>query len=707
MEAQNTGGGALAEAAPAARLAAYGRQFQEILSRDPRDTAALIGISMVALGSRQSEAAVQMARAAVDTAPRLPAAWIALAQALQAAARTAEAEHAYRAALRLDGAHPLARIGLGQAKMLDGRAEEAIAEFDAALRRDPRQVAAHLARGHALQALGRLPQALSAYEQALRLQPRLAEAEFGAGFALSRQGRPLDAERRYRRAVMLRPDFAAAWMNLGCLLRDRGRTLYAEAALRRAITLRPEMVAAWINLALLERECGRMTDAEKHLRAALEIGPEQAATHIAWAQFCASEQDYAGAWGWLRGALAREPENDEALNMRGILMHKEGRFEEAVAAFEQAEAAGNQLAASNRGNSLLELGRMDEALHAHATAVERDPHSAGARYNLALTQLRLGRWDPGWANYEARWRFREVHRRPRSFAQPRWCGERLHGERILLHAEQGLGDTIQFCRYATLVAARGGRPILQVQKPVARLLESLAVVRSGEAEIALLDETAPEFAMECPLMSLPAVFQTQLDTVPWTGAYLGADAAEIAAKRSMFASKPDAALRIGIAWAGNPSYKADQQRSTELAAFLPLLHMPRITWISLQKGEAAGQMAGVEQGVGLIDGCSGDRDLAEAAALMATLDLVITTDTCIAHLAGAMARPVWILLPHLADWRWMQEIGMTPWYPTARLLRQSAPGDWDELMARVSARLGSVLDDPECSLAEARRAPAA
>lgn len=700
-------GAEMAEAAPAARLAAYGRQFQEILSRDPRDTAALIGISMVALGSRQSEAAVQMARAAVDTAPRLPAAWIALAQALQAAARTAEAEHAYRAALRLDGAHPLARVGLGQAKMLGGRAEEAIAEFDAALRRDPRQVAAHLARGHALQALGRLPQALSAYEQALRLQPRLAEAEFGAGFALSRQGRPRDAERRYRRAVMLRPDFAAAWMNLGCLLRDRGRTLYAEAALRRAITLRPDMIPAWINLALLERECGRTADAEKHLRAVLEIDPEQPATHIAWAQFCAARHDNAAAWGWLRRALEREPENDEALNMRGILLHNEARFAEAVDAFEHAERAGNQLAASNRGNSLLDLGRMDEALHAHATAVERDPHSAGARYNLALTQLRLGAWAAGWPNYEARWQFREVHRRPRSFAQPRWCGQPLHGKRILLHAEQGLGDTIQFCRYATLVAARGGRPVLQVQKPVARLLESLAVVRSGQAEIALLHQDAPAFEMECPLMSLPAVFQTQLDTVPWTGAYLGAEPAEIAARRTLVASRPGAALRIGIAWAGNAGYKADRQRSMPLAAFLPLLRLPGITWISLQKGDAAAQMADLPPAIRLLDGCSADRDLADAAALIATLDLVITTDTCIAHLAGAMARPVWILLPHLADWRWMQDRAASPWYPTARLLRQSAPGDWAGVVARVSAQLLSKPLAAQRWPAAAMRAPAA
>ena len=194
---------------------------------------------------------------------------------------------------------------------------------------------------------------------------------------------------------------------------------------------------------------------------------------MTWCQFRAAEKDLAGAWEWLRWALARDPDHDEAVNMQGILLHTEGRFDEAIAVFERAEALGNRAAASNRGNSLLDLGRMDEALKAQETAVERDPANAGAQYNLALTQLRLGDWKQGWAGYEARWRFREVHRKPRVFRQPRWNGEELNGQRILLHAEQGLGDTIQFCRYAALVAARGGVPILQVQPAAERLMRSL------------------------------------------------------------------------------------------------------------------------------------------------------------------------------------------------------------------------------------------
>jgi tetratricopeptide (TPR) repeat protein len=445
-----------------------------------------------------------------------------------------------------------------------------------------------------------------------------------------------------------------------------------------------------VNLALLERDRRRPEAAEANLRRAFALNPNQVETLVAWSQFRAAERDVAGAREWMRWALARNPEFDEAVNMHGIVLHLEGRFAEAIEVFERAEALGNRAAASNRGNSLLDLGRMEEALRAHESAVARDPASTGAEYNLALTELRLGDWERGWEGYEARWRFCEVHRRPRSFAQPRWNGEELDGERVLLHAEQGLGDTIQFCRYAAPVAARGGVPVLEVQPAAERLMRSLAVVRAGLAETAVMDANAAEFDCECPMMSLPAVFGTTVETVPWTGAYLGADEELVSEKRRQFAAmRTDArsGIRVGLAWAGNPKYKADAARSMRLKTLLPLLRAVDAKWISLQKGEAAEQLAGLPEDVVVVDGSSGERDLAETAALVATLDLVITTDTCIAHLAGAMGKPVWILLPHLADWRWMQETERTPWYPTARLFRQRTAGDWAGVLGRVIGAL--------------------
>lgn len=664
--------------------------YRRMLSADPSNVEALVGISLVALASRQTAAAVQMASAAVNAAPwgthGQRSAWVALGEALRAANRLDEAEQAYGQAIAQDGMDALARLGLGELRIAGGRAEEAKREFELALRRQPAMVAAHLGLGNALALAGDNEAALVRYEQALALRPRMPEAEYAAGFTLVRLGRVEEAEARYRRALMLRPDFAAVWVSLGCLLCEQGQTGWAEAALRRAVELRPDMVAGWIQLALLERGQCRTEDAETHLAKAFALNPDQVETLVAWCQFRAAEQDPAGAWGWLRWALTRNPECAEAVNMHGILLHNEKRFDEAVAEFEHAEALGSEGALSNRGNSLLELGRLDESLKMHEASSARNPSHAGARYNLALTRLRLGDWERGWQDYEARWQFREVHRTPRVFKQPRWRGEALEGRRVLLHAEQGLGDTIQFCRFVNLVVARGGTAILQVQEATERLMSSLATARSGTVTTARLGAVTPDFDMECPLMSLPAVFGTTIETVPWTGAYLGAEAAEVAAKRAEFGGA-GRGPRVGLAWAGNPRYKADGDRSVRLSALLPLLRKPGVTWISLQKGEAAAQLAGLPDDVCLLDGSSRDLDLAETAALMATLDLVITTDTCIAHLAGAMGKPVWILLPHLADWRWMQDMETSPWYPTARLLRQRTPGDWTGVIERAVGEL--------------------
>jgi tetratricopeptide (TPR) repeat protein len=676
------------------RLTKLALAYQRILTADPLNIEALIAMSLIALASGQSEAAATMATAAVSAAAEgtslQGSAWVALGQALNAQGRSAEADAAYQQAIRLDGMNVFARVGLGELRIAEGLGEQAAREFELVILRRPSLVAAHLGLGNALALQDRNEEALECYEQALSFKPGLPEAEYASGFVLARLGRLQEAEVRYRRALTIRPDFAAAWVSLGCLLRDRGQDLWAVAALDRAVQLRPDLIAGWINLASLERERRHPEQAESHLRKAFALNPAQIETLIAWCQFRIAQKDLAGAWSWLRWARLREPSNPEATNTHGILLHAEQRFSEAIAVFDRAHALGSKSAASNRGNSLLDMGRMNEALEAHEQAVQADPNHPGARYNLALTRLRLGDWERGWQDYEARWQFREVHPHPRVFQQPRWHGEDLHGRRVLLHAEQGLGDTIQFCRYAALAAARGGQAILQVQEPVERLMHSLPAVRDGLVEVARLGaadlEAYTPYDLECPLMSSPALFRTTVETVPWPGAYLAAAPGEAREKFSLFPSTAGK-LRIGLAWAGNPRYKADHLRSATLSSLLPLLRTPRCSWFSLQKGDAVRQIAALPRDVSVLDASSHDRDLTETAALVTTLDLVITTDTCIAHLAGAMAKPTWILLPHLADWRWMEQLETTPWYPTVRLFRQPTSGDWPGLANRASDEL--------------------
>ena len=659
------------------RLAVLARKFQRDLVRNPRNARALIGLALVALAGRQTEAAVCLAQAAATAAPNLPAAHVAFGQALRAGGHFDSAKDAYETALRLDPADPLALLGLAELELAAGRVQKAISRYRVALGLHPGLVPALLGLGHALGCAGRFDKALPLFENVLALRPGMAEAHFAAAFALDRLKRTFEAESAVRRAIALRPAFAAAWVNLGCLLRQQGRMLHAERALRHAVRLRPDLVSGWLNLALLARDAGLLDRAASLLRRAFWLDPARPETHLAWARLCLARRDFAGARGWLRWAFARAPRDEEAHNTFGILLHSEGRFAEAVPAFVRAERLGSVPATSNRGNSLLDMGRMEEALAAHQSAVDRQPDHPGARYNLALTQLRMGHWREGWRNYEARWLFREVHRRPRIFPVPRWQGKPLDGERVLLHAEQGLGDTIQFSRYAAMVAARGGRPVLQVQAAVARLLASLAVVRSGLAEVTLLDHPAPQCDLECPLMSLPDIFATTCETVPWPGAYLAPVEHEESnsASLSLFPcpfvpgslpprslgpsvprSLPSRSLLVGIAWAGNPRYKTDTQRSMRFKDLLPLLETPGITWISLQKGPAAGQISELSCGTAVFDASSRDRDLADTASTIARLDAVVTTDTSIAHLAGAMGKPVFILLPWLADWRWMQDV---------------------------------------------------
>jgi len=408
-------------------------------------------------------------------------------------------------------------------------------------------------------------------------------------------------------------------------------------------------------------------------------------------------------------------------------------LDHAIQAFHQAELQGHKTAPSNRGNALLRQGRVDEALAAHRLALARDPHHPGVRYNLALTQLRAGNFEEGWQNYEIRWQFREVHPHPRRFPQPRWRGEPLPESAVLfLYAEQGLGDTIQFLRYLQLLP--NVRILLEVQPPLTRLIahsltqsprlcpperngvptDSSSSVGNGSegSDLRLLvisqGDPIPRFTHHIPLMSLPALFQTTLKTIPTPIPYLPSPAnptkqgaLPLTPSSGQRRDQPipgwdDPLPRIGLHWAGNPNYRADRERSTQLQTFLPLLKLPQFRWVSLQKGPAAQQIAAIPSDCrsSIHDACSQDRDLADTAAHIAPLHLVLTTDSAVAHLAGAMGKPLWLLLPWQSDWRWMQNRPDTPWYPQARLFRQSSPGNWPELIARVAAELQSRQPAP-------------
>ena len=634
--------------------------------------------------------------------------------------------------------------------------------------------------------------ALGCFKRAVHFAPTSPESHFAVGFIEGRQGRPRQAVDAYNRAIQCRPAFASAWLNMGVALVADGSEQFAEPCYRRAVAVLPvdsseyqgltrtagtaktaaaandTHVSALLNIGHLFRHRRQYDKAQVEYQQAFELA---VANHlqlrlrevqISFTYLHLESGDFPAAWQALRKAeqakqigspeSKEKPQDPEVANARGILIlaeqyarlapasssaHRPERpsassvqtgLEDAIAAFAQAESLGHKSAASNRGNALLRLGRCTEALAAHEKAAALDPLNPGVRYNLALTQLRLGRYAEGWAEYEIRWSFRDIHPRPRRFAQTRWAGETLltspKTASLFIYSEQGLGDTLQFLRYLPLVAQRIQPPhgsqvelTLEVKAPLVRLLtpflDRIAVKFPGVVTSLLCcDDPLPCLTHHCPLLSLPAVFQTTLATVPaicpailnGQTVDLFADPSHITLRAAELATLSNTNQpRIGIAWAGNPNYRADFERSTRLATFLPLLELTQFSWISLQKSDSSLTPSDPNSPIGVPshllphDGCSNDQDLADTAALIANLDLVITTDTSIAHLAGALGKPLWLLLPWQSDWRWMQETSRTPWYPTARLFRQSSLGDWSELMARVARELPHHFADSAVS----------
>jgi tetratricopeptide (TPR) repeat protein len=663
--------------------------YRQAIQQDSRNQNALLGLSLIARQSNQLQQALVMAKAALAANAESALAWANCGDTLLALNEPALAKSAFQQALTLDPTIPAAHFGLGHL---------------AALKEDFEAAKIH-------------------FNQAIRQAPNSSESHFALGFTLAKLARHTEAIQNYRRALQINPQLASAWLNLGVALIADGQPQLADHAYRQALLTsqhNPEphlatRISAHLNLGHLARSRHQFKKAQHHYQAAESIATQTATIHreteiqLAFTSLHLDQNQIPQAWHSLRQAERSDPKDQEVLNTKGILLLAEqtqirvpnlqhgnivfqvgitGLIDEAIEAFTEAEAAGHKTAPSNRGNALLRQGRIEEALEAHKKAVAISPNHPGARYNLALTQLRAGNFREGWPNYEIRWQFREVHPQPRRYHQPRWQGQALPtGITLLIYSEQGLGDTLQFLRYLSEVHHRTPATpvILEVQPQLVRLLSQLANVR-----IHPHGQPLPSFTHHIPLLSLPALFETTLETIPANIPYLYADPAltQLHFKELSQLTGP----KIGLNWAGNPHYRADHERSTSLQTLIPLLELQQFHWISLQNGPPAQQIGQLPPHLTLHNLSEHDRDLADTAALIAKLDLIITTDTAIAHLAGAMGKPLWLLLPWQSDWRWMQNIPTTPWYPQARLFRQSSAGDWPELIRRVSMELEPWLN---------------
>jgi len=563
-----------------------------------------------------------------------------------------------------------------------GKHDLALTHYDRALALRPEHAEALSNRGNTLKALKRYDEALDSYTRALSLQPNYAAALINRGAALYDLKRYDEALESYDRALALRPDAVDALYNRGGVLHELKRYDDAIASYDRALALRPDLAEAHANRANALNEMKRFDEALTGFDRALALRPNLIEAIFNRGNTLNSLKRYDEALAAYDRTLALQSGHAGAQYNRGTTLHETGRYEEALMSYDRALALQPSFpqALSNRGATLYELRRHDEALASYDRAIALQPDFPEAHWNAASLRLLTGDFARGWAEYEWRWKYQAMAIAKRGFAQPLWRGEALNGQTILLHAEQGLGDAIQFCRYAPLVAARGGRVILEVHRQLRELVASVP----GVTDVVSRGDALPNFDWHCPLLSLPLAFETRLETIPASISYLSAPAQKLADWGVRLGAKNQ--CRVGLIWSGNPAHKRDQNRSVGLNALLPLLDTGAM-FISLQKDVRPADAVVLGERSDIVRLSDSLVDFSETAALMAQLDLVVTVDTSTAHLAGALGRPVWILLPYLPDWRWLLDRDTSPWYPTARLFRQDETRSWNSVVTQVRDEL--------------------
>jgi len=544
---------------------------------------------------------------------------------------------------------------LGDVACALGDLATATTQYQQAAQLDPQADEVHTRLGDVLQLQGQLDPAVACYQQALRRNPTSTRALTNLGVALQEQGQIEEAIHCFRQALALEPGSIESLLNLGVALQTQGQCEAAADCLEDVIQRAPTSAVAYNNLGMVRHEQGQFEVALQHYRQALQLRPDYAKAHSNLGALLHAQGWLTDAVAHLQHALRLQPDFIEAHNNLGLALQAQGHVEAAIAVFERA------------------LQYKPDCVHAH--------------WNRAVAWLLSGNFQQGWREYE--WRWRRPDSPPPAFPQPRWDGTPFPQQTLLVYAEQGLGDTLQFVRYLPRVAARGQHVVLACQPALMRLLRTCP----GGQTLVLKDR--PEMACQpfdlyIPLLSLPGIFETTPATIPADVPYIAAEPALVQQWRTRLGAEQ--AFRVGLVWAGNPLHKNDRNRSCPLATLAPLAHLPHLALFSLQTGTAAGQIDQPPPGMILHDVGRTLGDFADTAAVIAHLDLVITVDTAVAHLAGAMGKPVWTLLPFAPDWRWRQHSAHTPWYPTMRLFRQPAPGAWEAVCQSVVDALTTLLE---------------
>jgi tetratricopeptide (TPR) repeat protein len=527
------------------------------------------------------------------------------------------------------------------------------------------------------------------YADVLQYCPDEFDALHMLGLLRYQRGHLADALRLIAAALERNGEWADAWSNLGLVLEAQGRVADALTCYDKALALKPDHADVLNNRGIALNQLGRRAQALASFDVAVTAAPGHIHALYNRATTLMGLGRYEEALASFDAALAAQPSHAETLCHRGNVLLKLNRVEDAVATFAKAlvPAPRDPRILHNHAHALRHLGRPGEALVSIEKALSIQPDFPSAHMERGLALLTLGDWRSGFASYEERWRTDEFIAQRRDFAAPLWLGkESVAGKTILLHAEQGFGDTLQFVRYAPRVARQGATVLLEVQPELKLLLSPT----EGVAQVLLRGEELPPFDLHCPLMSLPLAFRTVTTNIPAEIPYVRAPEALVAAWRERL---PQGRPRVGLAWSGRPTHNNDRNRSISLARLAPLLAAD-VAFVSLQRELREEDGAALRAHPNLA--CLGPelKTFADSAAVVALLDLVISVDTALVHLAGALAKPTWIMLPAGPDWRWLLEGDDTPWYPTARLFRQPRLGDWESVVTRVRRELDEFSPEP-------------
>jgi len=571
-----------------------------------------------------------------------------------------------------------------------GRYDEALRDSERAVIIEPNHVAAWINHATALQCVGRLDDSIKGFDKAVALKPDSIVAWTNRGNTLHRLGRLDDAVASYDKALAIDGSNATIWLNRGILLQQLGRHAEAVESFDKAIALDPGNATnamVWNTRGVSLRAAGRSDESLSSYDRALAINPDDPDAWSNRGNILRSLGQYEEALASHDRALAFHPRHVNALNNRGNVLVDLRRFDEALASYDRAVAIDpdHVEVLHSRAAALTRAGRYDEALADYERALAIEPEHADSNANDGMLRLMLGDFRGGWPKYEWRWHFAGMKPDPLRNAAPQWRADGAEpGKTVLLYSEQGFGDTIQFLRYVPMVAATGARVVIGVQSELKALAEQVA----GDAVVLGSGDKTPGFDLQCSLLSLPLAFGTELHTIPASVPYLHAPQDRVAQWRSRLPA--GSGKRVGLVWAGNAVHKNDANRSIDLARLKPLFDVASIAFFSLQRDLRPGDAAILNAYSNLTHVGAQLGDFIDAAAAIACLDLVVTVDTSVAHLAGAMGKPVWILLPFHHDWRWLVGCDDSPWYPTAKLFRQPAYGDWDSVVAKLRGMLARL-----------------